>query len=160
MAYICQSKLWSFWYLIFLCSFHDAFRNTDPSALESEELASDGIIMDLTYSPERYANYFCWTFPWKIFPNKTLHVTLLQKWVRLCVLWQAGVHQAIFWSWCWDDVVSGPTRPRGRSYSGETSYPGPYLGPNLSVARTMARTRRHLEIFLIVTLRNVAWRRK
>lgn len=104
--------------------------------------------MDLTYSPERYSDYFCWTSPWKIFPSKTLDVTLLQKWVRLCVLWQAGVHQAIFWSWCWDDVVSGPTRPRGRSYSGKTSYPGPYLGPNLSVARTMARTRRHLEIFL------------
>ncbi|XP_073256527.1 uncharacterized protein [Porites lutea] len=33
--------------------FHDTFRNTDPSALESEELASDGIIMDLTYSLER-----------------------------------------------------------------------------------------------------------
>ncbi|KAL9965739.1 hypothetical protein ACROYT_G029581 [Oculina patagonica] len=33
--------------------FHDTFRNTDPSALESDELASDGIIMDLTYSPER-----------------------------------------------------------------------------------------------------------
>lgn len=33
--------------------FHDTFRNTDPSALESEELASDGIIMDLSYSLER-----------------------------------------------------------------------------------------------------------
>lgn len=33
--------------------FHDTFRNTDPSALESDELASDGIIMDLTYSAER-----------------------------------------------------------------------------------------------------------
>lgn len=37
-----------------LYSFHDTFRNTDPSALESDELASDGIIMDLTYSAERY----------------------------------------------------------------------------------------------------------
>lgn len=36
------------------CRLHDAFRNTDPSALESEELASDGIIMDLTYSLDRY----------------------------------------------------------------------------------------------------------
>lgn len=33
--------------------FHDTFRNTDPSAFESDELASDGIIMDLAYSPER-----------------------------------------------------------------------------------------------------------
>ena len=42
--------------MFFLGSFHDTFRNTDPSALESDELASDGIIMDLTYSPERYAD--------------------------------------------------------------------------------------------------------
>ena len=40
-------------------SFHDTFRNTDPSALESEELASDGIIMDLTYSLERSVVFFC-----------------------------------------------------------------------------------------------------
>ena len=60
-------------YLFFLCSFHDTFRNTDPGALESDELASDGIIMDLTYSPERYADYFCWTFSWKIFHCK-LHL--------------------------------------------------------------------------------------
>lgn len=47
-------------------------------------------------------------------------VTLLQKWVRICFLWQAGLHQTVFWSRCWDDVVSGLTRPRGRSYTGET----------------------------------------
>ena len=48
-----------FLFFFYRDSFHDTFRNTDPSALESEELASDGIIMDLTYSLERSVVFFC-----------------------------------------------------------------------------------------------------
>lgn len=34
-------------------NFHDTFRNSGPSTFENSELASDGIIMDLTYSLDR-----------------------------------------------------------------------------------------------------------
>ena len=44
----------SYSFLCSLSSFHDTFRNSAPSTLGSNELASDGIIMDLTYSPERW----------------------------------------------------------------------------------------------------------
>ena len=38
-------------------SFHDTFRNSGPSTFENSELASDGIIMDLTYSLERWVSW-------------------------------------------------------------------------------------------------------
>ena len=57
-CYLSQSNIFLFFYPD---SFHDTFRNTDPSALESEELASDGIIMDLSYSLERSVVFFCLT---------------------------------------------------------------------------------------------------
>ena len=40
---------------LFIISYHDVFRNADKkNRFENEELASDGIIVDLVYCTERY----------------------------------------------------------------------------------------------------------
>ena len=75
---------------------------------------------------------------------QTLHLLLfyLQKWVCICVLWHAGVHQTIFRSRCRDDVVSRLTRSRGWSYTGQTSIIRTWSQGLICVQKI----RRHLDI--------------
>jgi len=75
---------------------------------------------------------------------QTLYLLLfyLQKWVCICVFWHAGVHQTIFRSRCRDDVVSGLTRSRGWSYTGQTSIIRTWSQGLICVQKI----RRHLDI--------------
>ena len=73
--------------MFFLGSFHDTFRNTDPSALESDELASDGIIMDLSYSPERYADpHYISQTPFEIYETTKKAVCCLLRGPSIIVI--------------------------------------------------------------------------
>ncbi|KAK3736028.1 hypothetical protein QZH41_002746 [Actinostola sp. cb2023] len=94
--------------------FHDAFRNADRKSSENEELASDGIIMDLTYSCER--NEFAYASSDKLvyirkFSNKGNEMTLsavLQgheaevtqvKWSSVCNKWVTGSEDGTIRVW-------------------------------------------------------------
>ncbi|XP_020913413.1 U5 small nuclear ribonucleoprotein 40 kDa protein [Exaiptasia diaphana] len=99
--------------------FHDAFRNTDSKSHENEELASDGIIMDLTYSVER--NEFAYASSDKLvyirqFSDKGDEMTLsavLQgheaevtqvKWSSVCSKWVTGSEDGTIRVWTADGM--------------------------------------------------------